>query len=97
MQAMEEADVIILLLDGRQGVMPGDHELVKLLRRTDKEVFFAVNKIDAPNLETELLTPFWELGEMCEAKFNASVVERRISKPYKTSNIGSGKYQDFKK
>jgi GTP-binding protein len=62
MQAMEEADVIILLLDGRQGVMPGDHELVKLLRRTDKEVFFAVNKIDAPNLETELLTPFWELG-----------------------------------
>lgn len=30
-------------------------------------------------------SPFWTLGEMCEAKFNASVVERRISKPYKTS------------
>jgi GTPase len=62
MQAMEEADLIILLLDGRQGVMPGDHELVELLRRTDKTVFFAVNKIDAPEIENELLAPFWELG-----------------------------------
>ncbi|MCW5206452.1 ribosome biogenesis GTPase Der [Desulfobulbus sp. F5] len=62
MQAMEEADIIILLLDGRQGVMPGDHELVNLLRRTDKTVFFTVNKIDAPDIEDSLLTPFWELG-----------------------------------
>jgi GTP-binding protein len=62
MQALEEADIIILLLDGRQGVMPGDHELADLLRRTDKTVFFAVNKIDSPDIETELLTPFWELG-----------------------------------
>lgn len=62
MQAMEEADIIILLLDGRQGVMPGDHEIAALLRRTDKTVFFAVNKIDSPDIETELLTPFWELG-----------------------------------
>lgn len=62
LQAIEEADVILLLLDGRQGVLPGDHEIVQLLRRTDKEVFFAVNKIDAPEIETELLTPFWELG-----------------------------------
>ncbi|WP_417910399.1 ribosome biogenesis GTPase Der [Candidatus Electronema sp. PJ] len=62
MQAIEEADIIILLLDGRQGVMPGDHELVDLLRRTDKTVFFAVNKIDSPEIEDSLLTPFWELG-----------------------------------
>jgi GTPase len=62
MQAMEEADIIILLLDGRQGVMPGDHELAALLRRTEKSVFFAVNKIDSPDIESALLTPFWELG-----------------------------------
>lgn len=62
MQAMDEADFIILLLDGRQGVMPGDYELVELLRRTDKTVFFAVNKIDSPDIENELLAPFWELG-----------------------------------
>jgi GTP-binding protein len=62
LQAIEEADLILLLLDGRQGVLPGDHEIVEILRRTDKEVFFIVNKIDAPEVETELLTPFWELG-----------------------------------
>jgi GTP-binding protein len=62
LQAVEEADIIILLLDGRQGVLPGDREIVELLRRTDKEVFYVVNKIDSPGVETELLTPFWELG-----------------------------------
>ena len=62
MQAIEEADVILFLMDGRQGVMPGDHEIVDMLRRTDKQVFFVVNKIDAPDLEVNLLTPFWELG-----------------------------------
>ncbi|MCI5132701.1 MAG: GTP-binding protein, partial [Candidatus Electrothrix sp. EH2] len=39
LQAIEEADVILLLLDGRQGVLPGDHEIVQLLRRTKKEIF----------------------------------------------------------
>ncbi len=62
LQAVEEADVILLLLDGRQGVLPGDHEIVELLRRTEKDVFFVVNKIDAPDRENELLLPFWELG-----------------------------------
>ncbi|WP_339136152.1 MAG: ribosome biogenesis GTPase Der [Candidatus Electrothrix sp. GW3-4] len=62
LQAVEEADVILLLLDGRQGVLPGDHEIVNLLRRAKKEIFFVVNKIDSPEIETELLTPFWELG-----------------------------------
>ncbi|MCW5213201.1 50S ribosome-binding GTPase [Desulfobulbus sp. TB] len=62
LQAVEEADVILLLLDGRQGVLPGDHEIVELLRRTDKDVFFVVNKIDGPDREDELLPPFWELG-----------------------------------
>jgi predicted nicotinamide N-methyase len=30
-------------------------------------------------------SPFWELGKLCEQKFNASTIERRISKPYATS------------
>ncbi len=62
MQAIEEADVILFLMDGRQGLTPSDHEIVDLLRRTDKQVFFVVNKIDSPELEVELLSPFWELG-----------------------------------
>ena len=62
MQAIEEADVILFLMDGRQGLTPSDHEIVDLLRRTEKQVFFVVNKIDSPELEVELLSPFWELG-----------------------------------
>ena len=62
LQAIDEADVILFLMDGRQGLTPSDYEIVDLLRRTEKKVFFVVNKIDSPELEVELLSPFWELG-----------------------------------
>jgi len=61
-QAIDEADIILFLMDGRQGLVPLDHEIVDLLRRTSKTVFFVVNKIDGPEQEPELLPPFWELG-----------------------------------
>ncbi|WP_028583331.1 ribosome biogenesis GTPase Der [Desulfogranum mediterraneum] len=62
MLAIEEADIIFFLMDGRQGLNPVDVEIVDMLRRVDKEVFFIVNKIDSPDIEHELLAPFWELG-----------------------------------
>jgi len=62
LQAVDEADIILFLMDGRQGLTPGDAEIVDLLRRTDKQIYFVVNKIDGPDLENELLAPFWELG-----------------------------------
>jgi len=60
--AIEEADIIFFLMDGREGLTPSDIEIVDLLRRTEKKVFFIVNKIDSPAMEDDLLTPFWELG-----------------------------------
>lgn len=60
--AIEEADIIFFLMDGREGLTPSDIEIVDLLRRTEKKVFFIVNKIDSPEIEDTLLTPFWELG-----------------------------------
>jgi GTP-binding protein len=62
LQAVEEADVLFFLMDGREGVMPTDFDVTDLLRRTDKPVYFVVNKIDGPELETSLLPPFYELG-----------------------------------
>jgi len=62
LQAIDEADVIFFLMDGREGLTPSDHEIVNILRRTEKKVFFIVNKIDSPEIEDALLTPFWELG-----------------------------------
>ncbi len=62
LQAIDDADIILFLMDGRQGLNPGDTEIVNLLRRSDKQVFFIVNKIDSPEIEIDLLAPFWELG-----------------------------------
>ena len=62
LRAVEEADVILFLLDGKDGVTPTDFEVTDLLRRTDKPVYFVVNKIDGPELEASRLPSFYELG-----------------------------------
>ncbi len=62
LRAVDEADIILFLMDGRQGLTPSDQEIADILRRTEKKVFFIVNKIDSPQLEIELLSPFYELG-----------------------------------
>ncbi len=60
-QAIEEADEIVMLFDGRQGPTPIDTDLVHLLRRSSKPVFYGVNKIDGPRHES-VLSDFYVLG-----------------------------------
>lgn len=60
--AIEEADIILFLMDGREGVTPADHEIVKILRKTKKNIFYVVNKIDGPEQEVERISQFYELG-----------------------------------
>ena len=60
--AIDEADIILFLMDGRAGLTPADHAVVEILRRTDKPIFHVVNKIDGPEQEQEQLAPFYELG-----------------------------------
>ena len=60
--AIEEADAIVFLMDGREGLTPADYEVAKLLRKTEKNVFHVVNKIDGPEQEAEKLSGFYELG-----------------------------------
>ncbi len=59
--AIEEADLIVCLMDGRAGLSPGDKEIVDMLRITDKPVIYAVNKIDTPRQEA-LIADFFALG-----------------------------------
>jgi GTP-binding protein len=47
--AIAEADVIVLLLDVREGLTPIDREIVRLLRRSNRRVLVAANKADSPN------------------------------------------------
>ncbi len=60
--AVEEADIILLLMDGESGMLPLDTELINKLRRYGKRVFYAVNKIDGPKKERECLGDFYSLG-----------------------------------
>ena len=46
--ACEEADKIIFIVDGMEGITPVDEDIANILRRSDKPVFLAVNKTDSP-------------------------------------------------
>ncbi|MCA9523598.1 MAG: ribosome biogenesis GTPase Der, partial [Myxococcales bacterium] len=59
--AIDEADVIILLFDGRAGLMPADEEVVAYLRRAEKPIFYVVNKIDGRE-QDGLSAEFYALG-----------------------------------
>ncbi len=59
--AIEEADVIIFLMDGKSGVSADDAELVGILRKSGHPVVYAVNKIDSPS-QSSRLADFYSLG-----------------------------------
>ncbi len=59
--AMEEADVILFLVDGRSGLTTADEEVARLLRSTKKPVILAVNKIDSPQRAMDVYE-FYNLG-----------------------------------
>jgi GTP-binding protein len=61
LQAIEDADVIVHLLDGKEGVSPFDEDVVKILREITKPTFYAVNKIDGFEQEVKLYD-FYSLG-----------------------------------
>ncbi len=61
MLAIEEADIIIMLMDADSGVLPQDIELIDNLRKFDKQIFYAVNKIDGTRKE-KALYDFYSLG-----------------------------------
>ncbi len=60
-QAIGEADVLLFVVDAREGITAADLDIAELLRRTDKPVLLVANKVD--NLRRELeVTQFYELG-----------------------------------
>ena len=59
--AIEDADLIIFLMDVREGATHQDKEIVEILRKSGKPVLYAINKVDSPKL-TETLGEFYALG-----------------------------------
>ena len=79
--AIDESDVIIFMVDGREGLTSYDIEIAQLLRRSEKPFYLAVNKIDSPSNYLDY-TEFYALG--IEAIYPISAV----------SGSGSGELLD---
>lgn len=59
--AIQEADVIVFVVDGKEGLQPGDLDIAEILRPTNKPVLVAVNKIDNQEMEGQAWE-FYSLG-----------------------------------
>lgn len=60
--AMNEADVILFVVDGKNGLNPLDEEVAYLLRKKKKPVILCVNKIDNFQAQQDDVYDFWGLG-----------------------------------
>ena len=58
---IEEADIILFVLDGKTGINPIDKEIANILRKSNKKVFYIVNKIDSYRDERNVVD-FYDLG-----------------------------------
>ena len=59
--AIEEADIIVLVVDVEEGITPMDAEVAKLLRKVKKPIFTAVNKVDNAMRDADAVE-FYNLG-----------------------------------
>jgi len=55
LQAVDEADLLVFVIDGRAGVTGLDQEIAGILRKSDRPVVLAVNKVDGAEQEAPLI------------------------------------------
>ena len=60
--AMDMADVILFIVDGKDGITTADEEVASMLRRTGKKIILLVNKIDNPRKIPDNFYDFYTLG-----------------------------------
>lgn len=60
-ESLNESHAIIFLLDGKDGLLPEDMSIYETLRKLNKPLFFAINKVDSKKREIQL-SEFYELG-----------------------------------
>ena len=59
--AIEEADVVLFVVDGKEGKIPADEEIAEVLRRSQKKAVLVVNKLDGDSV-TGGVADFYALG-----------------------------------
>lgn len=60
-EAMKESTAIVFVLDGKDGLVPQDLEISRALRRSNKQVFYVINKVDSSKREAAI-SEFYALG-----------------------------------
>ncbi|MCL1999073.1 MAG: ribosome biogenesis GTPase Der [Turicibacter sp.] len=60
--AIDTADVILFVVDGKLGLIEADYTVADMLRRVKAKVILVVNKIDAPNTQENNIYEFYGLG-----------------------------------
>ncbi|MGD9347492.1 MAG: GTP-binding protein, partial [Candidatus Aminicenantes bacterium] len=61
-EASKDADILIFVLDGKRGLLPAEEELYFSVKKMNKPILVAVNKIDSPSGE-ERIGDYYRLGE----------------------------------
>ncbi len=59
--AVQEADAVIFLMDGREGLSPVDREIYTYLLKEGKQIYPVVNKVDGPRQDNDVFE-FYALG-----------------------------------
>jgi GTPase len=61
MASLSESDIAIFVLDGKDGMLHEDHDVAMVLRKWNKPVFYAVNKVDSKQRE-DVIADFYKIG-----------------------------------
>jgi GTPase len=77
--AIEEAQLVLFVVDGESGLLPADKEIAAILRRAEKSVLLIVNKADSEKKE-QVLGEFYALG---------------LGDPYPVSALGGRRVGDL--
>ncbi|WP_026906567.1 ribosome biogenesis GTPase Der [Paucisalibacillus globulus] len=59
--AIDEADVIVFIVNAKEGITAADEEVAKLLFKSNKPIVLAVNKVDNPEMRNEIYE-YYSLG-----------------------------------
>jgi GTP-binding protein len=82
-EASQSADVLLFVLDGKKGLLPGEEELYFSLKKLNKPMLIVVNKVDSPG-EEDQIGDFYRLGGeeiipiSAEHKRNLGYLEERL-------------------
>ena len=60
-RAIADADLLVLVVDGREGLVPGDREIAKVVREADVPALVAINKTDDRRARSNAME-FYQLG-----------------------------------